>query len=498
MSNSNESIDALKKALGADPGELQKSFTQATGLVNYDLQAPAKLLYPVITPLRNTIPRVKGNGGTATNWRSITNVNSANAVGVVGEGNRGGVTSTSVTTVTASYKTLGLDDFVTYEADSAAEGFDDAKARAVQGLLYATFMQEERFLLGGNTSIAMGTTPTPTLATATTGGTIPAATYNVACVALTHQAWKNASVSASGVPVSATRINADGSTDTIKGGAAQKSATASQATTGSTSTVSASVTAVTGAAAYAWYIGTAAAEKLVAITTINSVLITALPAVGNQALSALPSADNSQETLAFDGLSSQILTSGSGAYTVNLATGTAGTGTTLTSNGAGGITEIDTALSSFWANAKLSPDEIWVSGKMFQKMNKLMLANGASPLVRFTDSAVASGNSVSDLLLSRRVAQYQNPITGVLLAINVHPDMPDSWIMFRSTKLPYMVSNVANPLEVKTRRDYYQIQYPIRSRKYEYGVYVDEVLANYFPPAFGLITNAATGLADGT
>lgn len=498
MSKTDESIDALKKALGADPTDLNKAFTQATGLVNYDLQAPAKLLYPVITPLRNSIPRVKGDGGTATNWRTITNVNSANTVGVVGEGNRGGTTSTTVSTVTASYKTLGLDDYVTFEADSAAEGFDDAKARAVQGLLYATFMQEERFILGGNTSLALGTTPTPTPSTATTGGTIAAATYNVACVALTHQAWKNSSVSAAGVPISASRTNADGSTDTIKGGAAQKSATASQVTTGSTSTVSATVAAVTGAAAYAWYIGTAGAERIVAITTINSVVITALPSGLNQLLSALPAADNSQETLAFDGLSTQILTGGSGSYTATLATGTAGTGTVLTSNGAGGITQIDTALSNFWTNAKLSPDEIWVSGKMFQAMGKIMLANGSSPLVRFTDSAAAGSVSVSDIIMSRRVAQYQNPITGSLISINVHPDMPDSWIMFRSTKLPYMVSNVANPLEVKTRRDYYQLQYPLRSRKYEFGVYVDEVLANYFTPAFGLITNAATGLADGT
>jgi hypothetical protein len=35
-------------------------------------------------------------------------------------------------------------------------------------------IQEERLILGGNTSVAMGTTPTPTLSTATTGGTLAA------------------------------------------------------------------------------------------------------------------------------------------------------------------------------------------------------------------------------------------------------------------------------------------------------------------------------------
>jgi hypothetical protein len=36
----------------------------ATGLIPYDLEAPAKLLTPRPTPLRNSIPRTKGQGGS--------------------------------------------------------------------------------------------------------------------------------------------------------------------------------------------------------------------------------------------------------------------------------------------------------------------------------------------------------------------------------------------------------------------------------------------------
>ena len=43
---------ALLKSLGSND-ELAKSITTGTGLVAYDLQAPAKNLYPVYTPLRN-------------------------------------------------------------------------------------------------------------------------------------------------------------------------------------------------------------------------------------------------------------------------------------------------------------------------------------------------------------------------------------------------------------------------------------------------------------
>ena len=31
------------------------------------------------------------------------------------------------------------------------------------------------------------------------------------------------------------------------------------------------------------------------------------------------------------------------------------------------------------------------------------------------------------------------------------------------------------------------------ARRYEYGVYFDGVLQNYFPPAFGMITNIGNG-----
>src|SRR3990172_6963992 len=71
--NVNETLERLQAQLGRAMQEssLQKAITTSTGIVNYDLQRPAKNLYPVITPLRNRIPRVMGNGGTATNWKEI-------------------------------------------------------------------------------------------------------------------------------------------------------------------------------------------------------------------------------------------------------------------------------------------------------------------------------------------------------------------------------------------------------------------------------------------
>jgi hypothetical protein len=482
-----QTIELLKAMQPTQLAEdIAKSFSQATGLVAYDLQPAAKTLYPVLTPLRNAIPRVSGAGGTATNWKQITAINTANLRPGVSEGNRGGVIADAVADKTAAYKGLGLENFVSYEADYAAQGFDDARARASQSLLNSLMIQEEQVILGGNNSLALGTTPTPSATGATTGGSLANATYNVHCVALTHAAWKYGSVSG-GLVLTATRTNADGSTDTVNSGLAQKSAAATATVaSGSTGSIAASVTPVSGAVAYAWFWGTSGSELLGAITTINSVNITAT-ATGTQNISALPSADHSRDSLVFDGILTQLFTSGSGAVISTLATGTAGTGTALTSDGAAGITQIEAVLASFWDNSKLGPDVMWMSARTMTAINKLVIANGGAPLIRFN---MDNGGNQS-IAAGAVIGSYLNKITNQQIAIRVHPDMADGMIMFWSNTVPYPVSNVGALVQMKMRQDYYQIEWPRRSRKYEFGVYCDGLLQHYFPPAFGILRNAA-------
>jgi hypothetical protein len=335
--------------------ELQKASTFAqpssaiSGINYYDLEIGAKKLYPVLTPLRNEIPRVSGRGGIQANWRAITAINTSNVRAGVSAGNRGGVIAVTTADYIAVYRGLGLEANVDFEADYAAENFDDVRAIAAMTLLESMMIQEEQLILGGNNSIALGTTPTPTLTTATTGGSLAAATYSVIVVALTAEGFFNASV-AGGIQAAISRTNADASTDAFGGGAAKKSNAATQVTTGATSTVTASVAAVNGAVAYAWFWGLAGSEVLGAITSTNSLVITAT-ATGTQTAASLGTADNSQNALVFDGLLSQIFKSGSNSYVATMPTGVAGTGSPLTSDSAGGIVEIDVALKSFWDNS---------------------------------------------------------------------------------------------------------------------------------------------------
>ena len=96
-----ETLALMKDAQSAPNNELAKAFLQSgsaiQGITAYDLEAPAKKLYPVITPLRNRIPRVSGKGGIQANWRSITGINTGGISAGVGQGNRGGVIATSTT-----------------------------------------------------------------------------------------------------------------------------------------------------------------------------------------------------------------------------------------------------------------------------------------------------------------------------------------------------------------------------------------------------------------
>jgi hypothetical protein len=479
-----QTIELLKAMQPTQLAEdIAKSFSQATGLVFYDLEPAAKTLYPVLTPLRNIVPRVKANGGTATNWKQITAVNTANMRPGVSEGQRGGVISDAVADKTAAYKGLGLENSVTYEADYAAVNFDDARARASQSLLNSIFLQEEQLILGGNNSLALGTTGTPTVAAAITGGSLAAATYSVICVALTHVAWRYGSVSA-GLTLTGTRSNADGTTDTVNSGLAQKSAAATgTVASGSTGSLTASVAVKNGAVAYAWFWGAAGAETLGAITTINSVSITAA-ATGTQLASALPAADHSRDTLVYDGLLSQLMTAGSGSVIYDLATGTPGTGTAFTGDGAGGVVEIDYVFEQFWNNSRLSPDVMWMSARTMLAVNKLVIANGGAPLIRFgmdTGGAQINAGTV--------IGTYLNKITNKQVAVRVHPDMADGQVFFWSNDVPYPISNIGNLVQMKMRQDYYQIEWPRRTRKYEFGIYADGLLQMYFPPAFGLLRN---------
>jgi hypothetical protein len=483
------SVDDLRKATG--------TITIAQNLVAYDLEAPAKNLYPVLTPIRNSIPRVtRGSGaGTAANWVQVDAIAGNSVAGVlpwVPEGQRAGRMSITTSQKSAPYKTIGLESDVTFEAQSAGMGFEDVMSTAGTRLLNQTMIMEEHAILGGNLSVALGTPATPTTATATTGGTIAAATYVCYVFALTYMGYQLATV-AGGIGRLLTVTGMDGLTYTVNGGSSKSSASASQATTGATSTLSLNTTAIKGAVAYAWYVGTVGAEKLEAITTINSVTLTALLGTGaTYAAATLPTVDYSLNTTGFDGLLYSAWNS-STAYYRALATGVAGVGTVLTASGRGTVTEIDTALKAFWDSYRVSPEVIYVNSQQLTDIFKLCFISGSNPLVRFNIDA--GSNNVS-FTAGAVIGYYMNPYSldgGNIIPIKLHPTLPAGTIFFWCNNLPafYQSANVPQVAQVQCRRDYYQIPWPIVTRANATGVYAEEVLKVYAPFALGTISNIA-------
>lgn len=483
-----DTLDLVKGAQGAQD-DIAKAITQATGLVAYNLEAPSKKLFPVLTPLRNKIPRNAKGKGTAVNWRAITGINTGNTGAGVSEGNRGGLVNTTVSPYTVAYKGIGLEDYVTFESEDAGKTFEDVRATAAINLLRATMIAEEAVMLGGNTSFALGQTPAPTVAAVGSGGAIATGVVcSVICVALTNEGYNRSSI-AGGVPQAITKANADGSTDTFGGGSAIKSAGANVTTAANNSSITASVAAVPGAVGYAWYLGTVGNERLAAITTINSVLLTAVPGAG-QLASTLDGADHSTNALVYDGLLTYAMNAANGGYFKALPTGAAGTGTPLTSTSGAGVQEIEDAFRWFWDHYKLSPDEIYLSAQELVNITNKVIANGGSPLIRLNMDATGQHVNISAGAL---VGTYLNKFTGKMVKLVLHPNAVAGTIMFITWETPYPLSEVSNVFEVELRREYYQLDWPIRTRKREMGVYCDGVLKNYVPFAQGVLTNIGNG-----
>lgn len=501
-----DTLDLMKTAqMKTLPDDILKAFIQpgspTTGLQAYDLEAPSKKLYPIMTPLRNSIPRVGGGFATQSNWKVISGINIGNQRAGVSEGRRGGIIQHQTEDYFAAYRGYGLENTVTFEANYASKNFEDVKALAVSQTLEATMVEEERLILGGNTSLKLGITPTPTVMARDHGGSLPAGDWSLRCVALGLQAWLDVSGANNGaigqgfdpansrVPGQVTRANADGTSETFGGGSGQPSVAATATTTAAGSSLAVSVAAVTGAVGYAWYLGAAGNERLIAVSTINSTVLDSAPPATAQLVSELGEQDNSTSQLDFDGLLVQAFKPEANSYIKVMPAGQAGSGTPLSSDGAGGIVEFEEAFSWFYSRYRLSPSTLYVSTQELLNISKKIIANGGAPLLRLTTDAANPATLSAGMV----VGDYLNKITGQRVNLRVHPNLPAGTVFFFTERLPYPLANVGNIVQMKMRQDYYQIEWPLRTRRYEYGVYADGVLQHYAPFSMGLITNIANG-----
>jgi hypothetical protein len=356
--------------------------------------------------------------------------------------------------------------------------------------------KEETALLGGNTSVALGTPSAPILSASGSGATLPSATYSVIVVGLTFEGYRNSSLSG-GIATSKTITGNDGNTYAINGGSSNRSANTTQAVTLG-QTLFASTAIVNGAVSYAWFVGPASSETLQAISSINSVTFSVPLTSGQQLASSITSDSSRNPTLAFDGLLTVGFNPVNSAYVNAFATGTAGTGTFLTASGRGSVVEIDNMLVQMWNTYRISPTVLYVNAQEQKNITNKCLTSASGPLIRYNVAGDSDNGGPYGVSASGVVRWYYNPFSvdgGFDIPVKVHPDLPPGTILAYCERLPvwYQSNQVPNVAEVLTRRDYYRVDWPLRTRRREYGVYAEEVLAVYAPFGVGILTNIGNG-----
>lgn len=511
--------ECLKHRIPVDDlmgGQLAKaSVSVGSNIYGYDLRAPSLHLIPYLTPLRDSLPRVHhSQPGPAAHWKVIQpstfSVGGFIADPWLNEGQRAPLVTITALNKTATYATIGTDGSDTYEAQSAGEDFEDPLATAKFIALENLMVMEEDALIGGNVTFKIGTANTPT-GVASGSGSYSTENYCVV-VALTYSGVRNqaSNAIATGIVQSKSITTPDSKVMQVNGGCGIASVQAN-VTPSSNTTITWTTVQQQGECGYAWYVGTVSGTlHLQAFTTEPSYVQTGAPTTTGQLSSALTATDYSvndgttgggaNQVTAFDGFLTQIINA-AGGPTNNLATANSYwqslQGATMTSSGAGGVNEIDNFLLNQWTQFKSTCDAIWVNAQQLRDITKKVLNGSSAPLLRYEMDG-GEGSQEYRLTGSGTIAFYFNPYLpggGRKIPIIVHPTLPNGTILFQGKTIPpyFKKSSMSNVAEVICRRDYYSVDWADTTREYQFGTYAEEVLAIYFPPAFGMMVGVGVG-----
>lgn len=471
--------DDLAAMRGSFQTDITKDWTStspiASGLVPYDLEAPAKFLVPKYTPLRNTLPRVKGQGNARQYKRitSITNSGQASAsilpffdssTATATFGGPGNLTLNRPQKIaytgdnqTRSYVELGFSDQVNFKAQFQGLGFENLRGLSHTAVLWAHLMGEERAILFGRGATGggyKGIVAAPagiTTGTATTGGTIAAATYFIYVRA-----------NQGGALVSAV------------------STVASQATTGATSTITVTVGTepAGGLGYYDLYIGTTtgiANATYQASFIGNTVTRTAYTTSG----AVVTGVDASFSANGYDGFYAvQSDTAQSGYFSrQNAAWSTSNPGV-----------ELETALTTMWTANGATPDEIWLTGIGVQALSDALRQNPSSNGYR--TNLVSGDNGIT---IGGAVNGITNTAAGEIVPIRAHRFAEPGTALLRSLSLPLQDSEVPYPVCMVNVQDYMALDWPVIQMSYDVSTYQNGTMIHYAPEWSGLIVGITNG-----
>lgn len=449
--------------------DLQKDITLtsplSTSFAAFDLEAPAKLLTPRPTPLRNRIPRKKGVGtshrikritgytGTGTGgqgqiWPGITESTTTAFGGINFE--RGAKISYTSDDIILPYNSYSLSDSVSFDANFSGLGYQDLRQLSSTSTLYATMLMEERMMLMGR---GTATGYAGALAAPTITVTAPsAATNQVALANATYYVY----------------VTADAGISSTGFGESIVSSVATQATTSQVLKIVVN-TPVAGALGYNVYVGTttgvANAKYQGTFKSLTGFVVgvgsatvgdTLVYSTASAITASRAAADTSAYATGYDGILTTLLGSNTG-FNNNI-------NSTFSNTNAG--TEFQTVFANLYASVKADPDEILMNGSDRKQLSDAIKgsanANYRLNISQDETTGVTYGSVVNGIV---------NETTGKSLGITVHPWLPQGVAPVMSYTLPIPDTEVSDVWSNYLVQDYLGVQWPVTQFAYEFSTY---------------------------
>jgi hypothetical protein len=480
------------------------------GLNAYDLEAPAKLLAPRPTPLRNRIARRKGVG-TAHQWKTITGFTGTGTGGVglmrpgitestatqFGQVNylRGPKISYAGTQSSAPYIQFGVSDQVSWAAQFSGQGYQDIRQLSQTSVLYSSMLLEERMLLGGRGTSGSfaGALAAPAV------GSLTTATAAVAAAPLAAEVGATANIATLYVGVTAVGVWGESVPTVVS--------TTGLASAGTGLVVVVPISPVAGATGYRVYAGTSNATAGGVYTGLFPAQVSQVggqPGLGGAgAIGVVPgsgtvhinftgggtggapsvgtnpgTADSSASAQDYDGILT-ICTSSNAGYVKAINNTFAG------ADGANVGNSFSNAFASLYDSVKADPDEILANGGDRKQVSD-QLKNEASASYRIT---VDSASQAHNAQIGTLVTGVQNEVTGKMVDLTVHPWLPQGTMPIISWSLPLPDSNISDVFAVYNVQDYMAIEWPVTQFAYETSSYWYGTFVCYAPAWCGALTN---------
>jgi hypothetical protein len=461
----NNALASQRMAMQDIQKEISLTSPLSTSFAAFDLEAPAKMLTPRPTPLRNKIARKKGvgtshrqkqilgytgtgTGGIGNTWPGITQSSTATFGSIAYE--RGPIISYAAQDLILPYNSYSLSDSVTFDANFSAMGYQDLRQLSSTSTLYATMLMEERMMLmargtaSGYSGALAATTVTLSSPVAASGQTaLAATTYYVYVTA-------NAGISSSGFGESI--VSTVASTAVASG-----------------DVLGVSWTPVTGAIGYNVYVGTSTGTANCTFQGTaqgTSAVIQGAGTIGllgnnfayttTGAAASRANADTSAYATGYDGILPTVLGANSGYNnTINTTFSTSNPGV-----------EYQTVFYNLYNNVKADPDEILINGADRKQLSD-SIKNGSTANYRLNLTQTESGDYVG----GATIGGLYNEITGKMVPLTVHPWLPQGVSPVLSYTLPIPDTEVSDVWANYMVQDYMGIQWPVTQFSYDFSTY---------------------------